>query len=763
MMLAANLHAPEIAGQHLPAIFEHSSEGLIYAIVRVTDADEGQHGEIASLEIINGDPDRNFVIRPGTQPGEYNIQVARTLDREAMPFGYNLTLLATDRGYPPRSGTATVRVAVGDYNDNAPAFVTADGAPTVAVEVSVVEDAAAGAPVYTARALDADAGENGYVSYALADSDSDSDVPFAIDHFTGVLRTTGRLDYEAGRRTYALRVRASDWGRPYRREAEINVTVRVRDVNDHAPRFERTRCSGYVLRSAPPGAAVVAMTAIDFDAGDAVSYAVAGGNDDGLFVIDARTGVVSVNASLEGAPASRALRVVASDGERASAAETVEVAIVRSDPSHALAGGHAAVACDDAGVRAELTATAAASRRANAPAPAAAPLPDRYTINRNAPAFKSDVSSSVSVSEGVAVGAKIMDVSAIDNDLGYNGKLVYAIAAGNDDGCFDVAAETGILEVRAPLDRERAPAYALVVAACDLGSPARCARAEIAVAVMDVNDNAPRFRRRVYAAVIAENVVNGTAITRVAADDADAGKNADVSYSFPDDSPDFSVDARTGEVRVRRPLDRERTPRYELRVRATDGSETNPLAGDSLVVVTLIDVNDNAPRFERAAYAATVREDAPRGAVVTSAVARDPDAGDHGSVRYSLAASLPDAASAADDFAIDAETGTIRVRRALDFERAQIYNLTACAADRGRPPLRACVGVVVEVADVNENYHAPRFDDFALAGSVRESEPAGTVVMVVTATDEDAPHDRSAVVYSLRDGSGLGRFSIDSK
>lgn len=92
-----NLYVPDIYVQALPDITENSNAN-IYGIVRVEDKDKGIHGQIKSLDIVDGDPDGHFRIKPTSKPGEYNIEVHRLLDRETTPQGYNLTLRAIDRG-----------------------------------------------------------------------------------------------------------------------------------------------------------------------------------------------------------------------------------------------------------------------------------------------------------------------------------------------------------------------------------------------------------------------------------------------------------------------------------------------------------------------------------------------------------------------------------------------------------------------------------------------------------------------------------------
>ena len=77
----------------MPEVIEHSNAD-IYAIVRIEDPDEGRHGKVASLEIVDGDAEAHFRIRQPSidQPNEFNIEVLRLLDREISPYGYNLTL-----------------------------------------------------------------------------------------------------------------------------------------------------------------------------------------------------------------------------------------------------------------------------------------------------------------------------------------------------------------------------------------------------------------------------------------------------------------------------------------------------------------------------------------------------------------------------------------------------------------------------------------------------------------------------------------------
>ncbi len=123
-----------------------------------------------------------------------------------------------------------------DVNDNAPTF-----GPDAEKTVHYEENQPAGSRVARVEAADADTGDNGRVSYSLANVNPEG-VPFEVDALTGVIRATRLLDYETDRREWRLVVRASDWGRPYRRQAELRLRVRLRDANDNRPQFERVAC-----------------------------------------------------------------------------------------------------------------------------------------------------------------------------------------------------------------------------------------------------------------------------------------------------------------------------------------------------------------------------------------------------------------------------------------------------------------------------------------------------------------------------------------
>ena len=60
-------------------------------------------------------------------------------------------------------------------------------------------------------------------------------------------------------------------------------------------------------------------------------------------------------------------------------------------------------------------------------------------------------------------------------------------------------------------------------------------------------------------------------------------------------------------------LDREQKSQYVLRVMAKDGDVTAPRSNSTVVYITILDANDNVPKFARSHETVHVLEDVPVG------------------------------------------------------------------------------------------------------------------------------------------------------
>uniref|UniRef100_A0A8C2CZ24 FAT atypical cadherin 1a n=1 Tax=Cyprinus carpio TaxID=7962 RepID=A0A8C2CZ24_CYPCA len=654
---------------------------------------------------------------------------------------YELEVMTSDK-----KAAAKVIINVIDVNNNAPEF------KQTSYKASIDENMPIGTSVLTVKATDLDSGENGYVTYSIANVNPQ---PFVIDYFSGVISSSEILDYELMPRIYTLQLRASDWGSPFRREVETQVTVTLNNLNDNKPLFENVDCDITVPRDLGLGEQITTVSAIDADELQLVRYRMKAGNDLNLFEMNPNSGILSLKQPLSEGEAAKvsyhSLQIIASDGEQETQPMFLNITVVTAHKP-------VQVKCVDTGVASMLAEKLLQGSKIHSQSEPEDHFQDFHSVNRVAPQFAETFPSVIEVKEDLPVGARIVHLSATDSDSGFNGKLVYVISGGDAESRFVLDMDSGWLKVYTPLDRETTDHYTLNITVYDLGIPQKSSSRLLDVKILDANDNSPQFLQDTYSVEISEGTAVGTEIIQVEAKDKDLGDNGVVRYSILADTDQFSIDTETGIVTVKKPLDHEVQPSFVLKIAARDQAAAEPqLVSTVLLKITLEDVNDNPPKFVPPNYQVRVREDLPIGTVIMWLEAHDPDVGPSSQVRYSLID------NGDGKFEVDKLSGAVRIVQNLDYEKKQVYSLTARVKDKGKPiSLSSSCHIEVEVVDVNENLYRPLFPSFVDKGFIKEDVPIGTSVMKITAQDEDKGRD-GEISYSIRDGSGLGIFTIDEE
>ncbi|XP_001155344.2 cadherin-8 isoform X1 [Pan troglodytes] len=376
-------------------------------------------------------------------------------------------------------------------------------------------------------------------------------------------------------------------------------------------------------------------------------------------------------------------------------------------------------------------------------------------INDNAPEFLNGPYHAT-VPEMSILGTSVTNVTATDADdpvYGNSAKLVYSILEGQP--YFSIEPETAIIKTALPnMDREAKEEYLVVIQAKDMGghSGGLSGTTTLTVTLTDVNDNPPKFAQSLYHFSVPEDVVLGTAIGRVKANDQDIGENAQSSYDIIDGDGtalfEITSDAQAqdGIIRLRKPLDFETKKSYTLKVEAANVHIDPRFSGrgpfkDTATVKIVVEDADEPPVFSSPTYLLEVHENAALNSVIGQVTARDPDI-TSSPIRFSIDRHT----DLERQFNINADDGKITLATPLDRELSVWHNITIIATEIRNHSQISRVPVAIKVLDVNDN--APEFASEYEAFLCENGKP-GQVIQTVSAMDKDDPKNGHYFLYSL--------------
>ncbi|XP_019698472.2 neural-cadherin isoform X4 [Harpegnathos saltator] len=534
---------------------------------------------------------------------------------------------------------------------------------------------------------------------------------FNIGPTSGIVKLAKELDFEDLRQPhiYSLIVTATEDSGGF--STSVELTIRVSDVNDNAPKFELPDYQAHnVDEDVSLGTNILRVKATDADSGvnAEIEYLVS----DDHFSVDSN-GIIVNNKQLD------------ADNNNAYY-EFIVTAKDKGEPSK----------------------TGTATVRI-------------YTKNKNdeEPKFSQQVYTP-NVDENAGPNTLVTTVVASDKD-GDNVRFRF-VGGNTTSGQFVIEEITGVIRLHGKeisLDRDK---YELNVTALDDGAccpngdtTIHTSTAVVVVFITDVNDNKPVFKDcGMYYPKVEEGAPNGSTVIKVQATDEDKGVNGQVKYSIVQQpnqkGTKFTVDEETGQVLTNKVFDREGDDGkfVSVTVKATDQGEPS-LEGVCSFTVEITDVNDNPPLFDRQRYVENVKQDASIGTNILRVSASDEDADNNGAITYTL--SSPNNDQGLEYFEIQPESGWIVLKKPLDgcFPRDS-YRLRVRASDRGMPVLSADVDVELDVVDRNNK---PPVWDANVYGPIhiKENVTVGTVVTSVKASS--GIDNNPTVFYHLMPGS----------
>ncbi|XP_051971397.1 protocadherin gamma-A12-like isoform X33 [Xyrauchen texanus] len=325
-----NDNAPKIIIKSLNnPVPESSVPGTEVGIINVQDKDSKENRQIR-CSVQQNVP---FKLNPSVK-NYFSLVTTNALDREQVS-DYNITVTATDGGFPPLSTSVIIQVFVSDVNDNPPVF------EQQSYSAYVSENNKPGTSICSVSAKDPDWRQNGTVLYSLVSSEVRG-VPvsslLSINGDTGVIHAVRSFDYEQFR-NFTVQIKAKDNGSP---PLSSNVTVKVfiTDENDNSPQIlypvpdGKSLMTEMVPKTALSGSLVSKVISVDADSGQNawLSYEIVKSTDPGLFSIGLHSGQIRTQRDISESDSMKQNLVISvKDNGEPSLSSTCAVYLLLSD------------------------------------------------------------------------------------------------------------------------------------------------------------------------------------------------------------------------------------------------------------------------------------------------------------------------------------------------------------------------------------------------------------------------------------------------
>lgn len=628
---------------------------------------------------------------------------------------YEFNVKAEDNGSPQKKAkTTTVRVEVVQIGENSP------NPPVVKLDpaVDVAEDDPPGYLITDIRATDED-GDN--LWYEIIEGDANND--FYIGE-SGNILLAKQLDYDV-KREYNLTIGVTDGIHIVKTQLLITVI----NSNNHRPEFTKHEYRVPLSENSESEAEILQLHATDADDDKKLFYSLHAAKNPislNLFRVDSVTGRITLLQKLDRELIAEHLLIVSVKDQGTPAKRNFAKVIVTV-----------------------------------------------HDFNNHIPEFTSKLIEG-KVFESAAIGAQVVQVYAIDRDVGENAKISYSIISGNVGNTFAIDETMGTLSVAKELDMHTMQEFMLQVKAADSGLPSLSSQIPVHIMVQMADNAPPRFvldnKMKDRAAEIYENIPIGSFVKQL-----EVKSVSSVFFEIIDGNQDdiFTINPSTGILTTKDEVDYERKNFYNLTLKATNMAAKEATCN---VIIQVLDRNDNQPEFEHTLYRGIILESAEIGTLVSQLdfassnsvnetiplviKAKDNDSGQNALLHFDIVEYLP-----RKYFHIDSSTGAIKNIFILDYEKVPFYSFTVKVSDLGKPRLTSIRTARVEIKVVNVNDCAPKFERKEYNATLILPTYENIAVLRVNATDKDmigeAVTGAASLRYDIIDGNADKVFDIN--
>ncbi|XP_033764278.1 protocadherin Fat 4-like [Pecten maximus] len=594
----------------------------------------------------------------------------------------------------------------------------------------------------SAIAVDRDLGENGTMVFSLKKQEplQDGQFNFKVNDTNGDISVVLGLDYETVKQ-YNITMEVGDKGHPPSDPITRTFNVLVNDVNDNAPTFVNT--------SSKNGKCLYDIKVYENETADSIVLGFSINDEDGKTFF--KTSELTVNNQDDcplkpvtyGFPTMSLLSDGTLDYETQQAYDCV------------------------------ITVTNVA--------------PPRLSNNCSVHVSVLDVNDNVPQTHGPyrvnVTNGKINDVvliiNATDKDSLENSRLVYQFdKETNETSFFKIDQNDGRITIIKDLFQFTCPVASFVVRVSDNGSPVLSNTTTVTLNIIS-NNTQPWFQgpdgtcsdtQRPYPkySLAIEEVfgpVDGMTADKellaITACDKDDGKfeTCNCSYDIVNGGENyFDINKSTGMIRQIRPVNREKTPYFLLTISAVDhGKPPRTSRNNAFLNITVNDLDDNPPRFDKNSFTFNVSNNHPVGETFGPVRAKDPDFGKNSSATYSVEFTQES------PFIYNETTGYFEISESLTNMTDQTFfmALKATGITTPTPAFTAIAYVEITVYFEDPNKSTPKFNKSIFVNTFPFSARKGYHIGTYTAVDTDKGRFGD-ITYHL-ESNYWDTFIVDSK
>ncbi|CAF1667103.1 unnamed protein product, partial [Adineta ricciae] len=482
------------------------------------------------------------------------------------------------------------------------------------------------------------------------------------------------------------------------------ITIRILDQNDHSPQFlsVNNQLNLTIVENAPIGAMIKLEPAVDHDQGEngIIGYSI--------------TSATALPFSLRYDLSRGDLSLVIEENLDRERVSSYSFDIIAHDGGNQTGLLHVNLNIDD--------------------------------VNDSPPKFDQSIYTLQNISENLPMNSILMQVHATDDDQGINGEITYHLL--NRDNCFQIDQITGNVRVICQLDYEMKTNYQLEIEARDDGEGVKSDFCTIIINLIDENDNYPLIdiypndiqndSNNVHL-FLSESLPINSLVLSLSVTDRDSGDNGRVTWRL-DQSTSLPFELirlteTTGEIRTKRLLDREYVSEYNVKFEAHDHGKPKAKSNQLNIHVTIVDENDNAPKFRQNDIHVTLSEHVqvnhPNGYEIYQIQADDFDQDQNGEISYSILNPKNKF------FEIDSQTGIIRAMVEFDRKQQDVYILNIQASDKGTPSLSSNATVTFIIIARNEHPPKCNIEKNSASLFLKENSKQGTIISTISCHDDD--------------------------